>query len=105
MAETSKSTTKADVAEAKNATRDEQKERLDSELADSFPASDPPSLTQPTTEVGAPDRDTMLMQETDIHDYKRRATRPLPRRLKKLSPSKRKVSTSKPQLGGILKQR
>jgi hypothetical protein len=26
------------------------------ELEDSFPASDPPSLTQPTTEMGGPDR-------------------------------------------------
>jgi len=39
-----------------NATGKERKERLDSELSDTFPASDPPSLTQPTTKVGGPDR-------------------------------------------------
>jgi hypothetical protein len=29
---------------------------LDDALDDSFPASDPPSMTQPETEVGAPSR-------------------------------------------------
>ena len=56
MAETNKSTTKARATETKNATGKERKERLDSELSDTFPASDPPSLTQPTTKVGGPDR-------------------------------------------------
>ena len=46
MAETNKSTTKARVTETKNATDKDQKERFDSGLANTFPASDPPSLTQ-----------------------------------------------------------
>ncbi len=46
MAETNKSTTKARATETKNATDKEQKERFDSGLANTFPASDPPSLTQ-----------------------------------------------------------
>jgi hypothetical protein len=53
MAETSKSTTKEKAAKTKKETH---KEQLDRELEDSFPASDPPSLTQPTTEMGGPDR-------------------------------------------------
>jgi hypothetical protein len=38
---------------------EEQKQldrELDRELADSFPASDPPSVTQPTVKSGAPER-------------------------------------------------
>jgi hypothetical protein len=47
------------IAKAKSDTnkkqqRDETDEALERELEDSFPASDPPSLTQPT-ESGAPD--------------------------------------------------
>lgn len=30
--------------------------QLDRELADSFPASDPPSITQPSIKSGAPER-------------------------------------------------
>jgi hypothetical protein len=30
--------------------------QLDRELADSFPASDPPSVTQPSVKSGAPER-------------------------------------------------
>jgi hypothetical protein len=33
----------------------DQDPRLDAELADTFPASDPPSMTQPSVKVGAPD--------------------------------------------------
>lgn len=29
--------------------------RLDDELAETFPASDPPSMTQPSVKIGAPD--------------------------------------------------
>jgi hypothetical protein len=32
-----------------------QDPRLDAELADTFPASDPPSMTQPSVKIGAPD--------------------------------------------------
>ena len=56
MAETRKPTIKAKATKSKKATHKEQEERLDNELADTFPASDPLSLTQPTTEVGCPDR-------------------------------------------------
>ena len=56
MAETSKSTTKKKAAKTKNETRKEQENLLNRELEDSFPASDPLSLTQPTTEMGGPDR-------------------------------------------------
>jgi hypothetical protein len=56
MAETSKSTTKEKAAKTKAETHNEQEELLNRELEDSFPASDPPSLTQPTTEMGGPDR-------------------------------------------------
>jgi hypothetical protein len=56
MAETSKSTTKGKAAKAKEETHNEQDALLNRELEDSFPASDPPSLTQPTTEMGEPDR-------------------------------------------------
>jgi hypothetical protein len=36
------------------ADRREEGERLDEALDESFPASDPPSLTQPATKAGAP---------------------------------------------------
>jgi hypothetical protein len=51
-AESGKSTTKEKAAE----THKEQDELLNRELEDTFPASDPPSSTQPTTEIGGPDR-------------------------------------------------
>ena len=56
MAETSKSTTKEKAAKTKNETHKEKEKLLNRELEDSFPASDPPSLTQPTTEMGGPNR-------------------------------------------------
>ena len=56
MAETSKSTTKEKAAKTKEETHDDQDELLNRELEGSFPASDPPSLTQPTTEMGGADR-------------------------------------------------
>jgi hypothetical protein len=56
MAETRKSTTKKKAAKTKNETRKEQENLLNRELEDSFPASDPLSSTQPTTEMGGPDR-------------------------------------------------
>jgi hypothetical protein len=59
MAETNKSTTKEKAAKTKketHKTHKEQEKLLNRELEDSFPASDPPSLTQPTTEMGGPDR-------------------------------------------------
>jgi hypothetical protein len=55
MAETSKSTTKEKAAKTKEETHNEH-ELLNGELEDSFPASDPTSLIQPTTEMGGPDR-------------------------------------------------
>jgi hypothetical protein len=44
------------AAKTKKETHKEQEKLLNRELEDSFPASDPPSLTQPTTEMGGPDR-------------------------------------------------
>ncbi|HEY4847625.1 MAG TPA: hypothetical protein VIH87_07475 [Methylocella sp.] len=38
-----------------NSDKDKQNQ-LDRELADSFPASDPPSVTQPSIKSGAPER-------------------------------------------------
>ena len=52
MAETSKSTTKEKAAKTKKEMHKEQEKLLNRELEDSYPASDPPSLTQPTTEMG-----------------------------------------------------
>jgi hypothetical protein len=56
MAETSRSATKEKSAKKKKETHKEQERLLNRELEDSFPASDPPSSTQPTTEMGGPDR-------------------------------------------------
>ena len=56
MAETSKSTNKEKAAKTKKETHKEQEELLNRELEDSFPASDPPSLTQPNIEMGSPNR-------------------------------------------------
>lgn len=56
MTETVKSTPKEKAAKTEETARKEQGELLNSELEDSFPASDPPSLTHPTTEMGGPDR-------------------------------------------------
>jgi hypothetical protein len=52
MAEAGKSTTKEKAAKTKKESHKEQEKLLNRELEDSFPASDPPSLTQPTTEMG-----------------------------------------------------
>jgi hypothetical protein len=56
MAETSNATTKEKATKTKEETHNEQDELFNRELEDSFPASDPPSLTQPTIEMGGPDR-------------------------------------------------
>ncbi|VTZ48635.1 conserved hypothetical protein [Methylocella tundrae] len=37
--------------------KDQKDEELEHELEDSFPASDPPSMTQPNGSPGAPDHD------------------------------------------------
>jgi hypothetical protein len=54
MAETSISTLNEKTAKAKEEMLKDLDKRLESELADTFPASDPLSLTQPTVEVGGP---------------------------------------------------
>ena len=56
MAKTVKLTTNEKAAKPKKETHKKQEELLNRELEDSFPASDPPSLIQPTTEMGGPDR-------------------------------------------------
>jgi hypothetical protein len=43
------------AAKQERAEKDEKDEELELELEDSFPASDPPSTTQPNVTAGAPD--------------------------------------------------
>jgi hypothetical protein len=43
------------AAKQRRAEKAEQDEELERELEDSFPASDPPSATQPNVTAGAPD--------------------------------------------------
>ena len=45
-----------DAARADRAKPRELEEDLDRQLADTFPASDPPSVTQPALRVGFPER-------------------------------------------------
>jgi hypothetical protein len=53
---TAKAKTKTDKKpKHENSDKDKQKQ-LHRELADSFPASDPPSVTQPGVKSGAPER-------------------------------------------------
>jgi hypothetical protein len=54
MVDIGKSKPNQKAAKTKEEARREQEEMLNSELEDSFPASDPPSLTQPTPEKGSP---------------------------------------------------
>ena len=56
MIDISKSKPNQKAAKTKEEARREQEEMLNSELEDSFPASDTPSLTQPTPEKGEPGR-------------------------------------------------
>lgn len=47
---------KSDIAaKQRRAEKAEQDAELEQELEDSFPASDPPSVTQPSVTAGAPD--------------------------------------------------
>jgi hypothetical protein len=50
-----KEKTKARVEPGQEAIGKEREKRLDRELADTFPASDPPSVTQPGVKLGAPE--------------------------------------------------
>ena len=45
------------LAKQQRAEKAEQDEELERELEDSFPASDPPSVTQPNVTAGAPDHE------------------------------------------------
>jgi len=47
--------TEAPKTKTKETPPKDRESRLDGELADTFPASDPPSVTQPGTTAGAPD--------------------------------------------------
>jgi hypothetical protein len=51
--------TKSETVEAQSREKSAKgrQERLDRELEDTFPASDPPSVTQPGVKPGAPQRD------------------------------------------------
>jgi len=51
-AKAAKDQTKSNEVERKR----EESEELDEALEDSFPASDPPSMTQPRTHAGSPQR-------------------------------------------------
>jgi hypothetical protein len=42
-------------SKAREPTKDSANAELERELTDSFPASDPPSITQPNVKPGAPD--------------------------------------------------
>ncbi len=53
---TAKAKTKTDKKPKQETSRKDQQNQLDRELADSFPASDPPSVTQPSIKLGAPER-------------------------------------------------
>jgi hypothetical protein len=52
--------TKSETAEPQNRENaaKRRQERLDRELEDTFPASDPPSVTQPGVKPGAPERES-----------------------------------------------
>jgi hypothetical protein len=48
--------TKAAKKPKQETSRKDQQNQLDRELADTFPASDPPSVTHPSIKLGAPER-------------------------------------------------
>jgi hypothetical protein len=48
--------TTADKQPKQETSRKDQQNQLDRELADTFPASDPPSVTHPSIKLGAPER-------------------------------------------------
>jgi hypothetical protein len=48
--------TKADKKPKQETSREDQQNQLDRELADTFPASDPPSVTHSSIKLGAPER-------------------------------------------------
>jgi predicted small lipoprotein YifL len=48
--------TKADKKPKQETSRKDQQNQLDRELADTFSASDPPSVTHPSIKLGAPER-------------------------------------------------
>ncbi|MCI0466829.1 MAG: hypothetical protein L0Y57_07475 [Beijerinckiaceae bacterium] len=50
--------------------------RLDCELAESFPASDPPSISQPGVRLGGPQRNQSKGSRPHHHARKRRANLP-----------------------------
>ncbi len=53
---TAKAKTKTDKKPKQEKSGKDKQKQLDRELADSFPASDPPSITQPSVKSGAPER-------------------------------------------------
>jgi hypothetical protein len=53
---TAKAKTKSNKKPKQEKSGTYKQKQLDSELADSFPASDPPSVTQPSVKSGAPKR-------------------------------------------------
>jgi hypothetical protein len=53
---TAKAKTKTDKKPKQENSGTDKQKQLDRELADSFPASDPPSVTQPSVKSGAPER-------------------------------------------------
>lgn len=55
MIEKDKAPTKEELSKDEQDKKDERDEELEHELEDSFPASDPPSMTQPNRSPGSPD--------------------------------------------------
>jgi hypothetical protein len=53
---TTKTMTKTDKKPKQETSGKDRQNQLDRELADTFPASDPPSVTHPSIKSGAPER-------------------------------------------------
>jgi len=57
VTKTTKTKSERSETQGREKSAKKRQERLDRELEDSFPASDPPSVTQPGVKPGAPERE------------------------------------------------